>query len=119
MTKPYTGDAKVGQEGFAMDDKPKCPLCSTTAIYAETSRGKKFRCSVCTEFFIDSHAEREIREAPEVTRSEFRAQLSQLARESGPDLILVIREPRSDESNRSTDGKTSTTVIAEQVRRSP
>lgn len=102
-----------------MDDKPRCPLCGTPAIYTETSTGKTFRCSACTEFFIDAHAEREIQHAPEVTRSEFRAQLSKLAKESGPDLILVIREPGPDETTRAQGGAVTTSVIALQIRRLP
>jgi len=102
-----------------MDSKQNCPLCGATATYAAASTSKKFKCPLCTEFIIDAHSEREIREAPEVTRSEFRAQLSKLASESGTDLILVIREPRPDESSRPSDGTNSTSVIAEQIRRSP
>lgn len=94
-----------------------CPLCDQSAEFEVVHEpyGKRFTCSSCTEFFIDSSTESRIRNFPEVTRTEFRERARKQARNAGVDHLFVLREPRSDELGGDGHGVARTTIVGELI----
>lgn len=99
--------------------KQACPLCFSDALFEFTSNPyrKIFSCLKCTEFFIDASSEKYIEELPEVTKTEFREKLSNLAKMQKKNSKLIIREPRNEERGENGHGIAQTQMIAEWVER--
>lgn len=85
-----------------------CPLCGGSATYStvHSPEGKRFQCPACSSFFIDEGAEFHLAGLPEVTRTERRKQLSQMARETKKGRLLVIRTPTQEEARTGIEGQT-------------
>lgn len=99
-----------------MPNEP-CPLCGNSASSARTLHpvvGKRFKCEVCSEFIIDEGSEQYLAGLPEVTYSERRKQLQQLALNAGSTHILVVREPLDSEQRGSAFTTSRTVMIARQ-----
>jgi Zn-finger protein len=97
--------------------KQACPLCFSEAVFEFTSNpyGKLFSCTKCTEFFIDSSSEKYIEELPEVTKTECREKLSNLAKKQKVNSKFIIREPRNEERGGNGHDVAQTQMIAEWV----
>ena len=95
-----------------------CPLCFAEAIYmhVENPYGKLFTCHKCGDFFIDSSSEEHIKSLPEVTNTEFREKLSNMAKMKKPNSKFVIREPRDDERGGDGHGVARAQMIAQWVK---
>ena len=98
----------------------KCPLCDVTANFrlVYSPSGKIFSCKKCGEFFIDSASETYLLEIPEVTRTEVRNRLIELAKSSENERLLVIREPRNDEIHGDGRGVAKLRMLTEWKNRS-
>ena len=99
--------------------KQACPLCFSDASFEFTSNpsGKYFSCLKCTEFFIDASSEKYIEDLPEVTKTECREKLSNLAKMQKKNSNFIIREPRNEERGGNGHGVAQTQMIAEWVER--
>ena len=99
--------------------KQACPLCFSDASFEFTSNpsGKFFSCLNCTEFFIDASSEKYIEDLPEVTKTECREKLSNLAKMQKKNSKFIIREPRNEERGGIGHGVAQTQMIAEWIER--
>lgn len=99
--------------------KQACPLCfsETSFEFASNPYGKIFSCPKCTEFFIDASSEKYIGELPEVTKTECREKLSNLAKMQKTNSKFIIREPRNEERGGNGHGVAQKQMIAEWVER--
>ena len=100
-----------------MTTTKNCPLCDQEAAYTVVNQppGKRFSCGICGSFFIDGPSELHIAELPEIFKTEYRVELQKKAKACADNGLLVIREPRADETGYNERNK----VIAECVSRPP
>jgi len=98
----------------------ECPLCAVTADFKVVNSpfGKIFSCKECGDFFIDSASENYLLEIAEVTRTELRNRLIELAKSSKNERLLVIREPRNDEIHGDGHGVAKLRMLTEWKNRS-
>jgi hypothetical protein len=97
-----------------------CPLCDLTADFRVVNSpfGKIFSCKECSDFFIDSGSETYLLEIQEITRTEVRNRLAELAKSSKNERLLVIREPRNDEIHGDGHGVAKLRMLTEWKNRS-
>ncbi len=93
----------------------ECPLCDSNAEYMQvySPDGKLFSCNKCVRFFIDSASESYLQGIPEITRTEIRNKLSVSASTSKENHLLVIREPKHEETHGDGHGVARERMIAE------
>jgi hypothetical protein len=101
-------------------ENQKCPLCDLVASFksVHSPYGRLFSCKECSDFFIDSASESYLLEIPEVTRTEARNKLIELAKSSRNGQLLVIREPRNDEIHGDGHGAAKLRMLTEWKSRS-
>lgn len=73
-----------------------CPLCDTNAVYRQGHTYRHYTCPTCTDFYIDAVAEDGLKLLVEVFRTEFRKEISDLARTRASGLQCIIRESDSE-----------------------